>query len=32
LARRGDVSWLGLVLSLAAVLALLVGLAFLPTS
>ena len=32
LARRGDVSWLGLVLSLVAVLALLVGLAFLPTS
>lgn len=32
LARRGGVSWLGLVLSLAAVLALLVGLAFLPTS
>ncbi|MHC1655381.1 GYF domain-containing protein [Stenotrophomonas maltophilia] len=32
LVRRGGVSWLGLVLSLAAVLALLVGLSFLPTS
>lgn len=32
LARRGDVSWLGLVLSLAAILLLLVGLAFLPAS
>ncbi len=32
LARRGGVSWLGLVLSLAAVLLLLVGLSFLPSS